>query len=178
MQDDSTPVSTCTNGDDQSGDLDVLRAQIVALEAEVKKFRDLAARAQAELQNAKARSEKEAADMRMFASESLIRRLLPTLDNFQRAFAHMPDELKTHEWVKGLYAVEQELLKQLEAVGLQRMQSMGAAVDPQYHEVLMTGESEDPSQVGTVIAVFEEGYLLGPRVLRVAKVEQGMPKQG
>jgi molecular chaperone GrpE len=151
----------------QTGD-DTLQ-QIEALQAELEKMKDLAARAQADLQNAKARVERDAIDMRKFASEGMLIRLLPTLDNFQRAFQHVPDDLKNHEWVKGVAAIESDLMKQVSDAGLTRMQSMGQVVDPVRHEVLSMGPGED----GKVTEVFEEGYELHGKVLRPAKVKAG-----
>ena len=139
------------------------------LQKELEIFRDIAARAQADLQNAKARVEREAGDMRKFATESMIRRILPTLDNFQRAFQHVPTELQSHEWVKGVAAIEQDLMRQMTDAGLTRMQSLGSTVDPQRHEVLSMG----PGEEGTETEVFEEGYELNGRVLRSAKVKAG-----
>ncbi len=149
--------------------LDDAAAQLAALQEELNKFRDMAARAQADLQNAKARGEREAQDMRMFAGESIIRRILPTLDNFQRAFQQVPAELQSHEWVKGVSAIEADLMKQMSDAGLKRMQSVGELVDPQRHEVLSIGEGKD----GIVTEVFEEGYELNGKVIRPAKVKAG-----
>lgn len=140
-----------------------------ALQEELQKYRDLAGRAQADLQNAKARAERESADIRMYAAESMLRRLLPTLDNFQRAFRHVPEELQGHEWVKGVAAIEQELMRTVTDAGLRRMESLGEIVDPYKHEVLTIG----PGQEGIVTEVFEEGYLLQEKVLRPAKVRAG-----
>src|SRR3989338_6007959 len=106
-----------------------LQQQIAAMQEELNKFKDLAARAQADLQNAKARVEREGDDMRKFAGEHLIRKMLPTLDNFQRAFQQMPAESKEkegactelREWVKGVAAIEQDLMNQMSAAGLKRM---------------------------------------------------------
>lgn len=149
-------------------------AQIAALQEELNRFRDLAARAQADLQNAKARAEREAQDMRMFAGESIIRRILPTLDNFQRAFQQVPAELQTHEWVKGVSAIEADLMKQMSDAGLKRMESAGALVDPQRHEVLSLGAGKD----GVVTEIFEEGYELNGKVIRPAKVKAGDGSHG
>lgn len=143
--------------------------QLAALQEELNKFRDMAARAQADLQNAKARGEREAQEMRMFAGESIIRRILPTLDNFQRAFQHVPAELQSHEWVKGVSAIEADLMKQMTDAGLKRMQSVGEPADPQRHEILSLGTGKD----GEVLEVFEEGYELNGKVIRPAKVKAG-----
>ena len=153
------------------GDVDVeaLLKQIADLQGELGKMKDLAARAQADLQNAKMRGEREAQELRMFASEGIIRKILPTLDNFQRAFQHVPADLAAHEWVKGVQAIESDLMKQVSDVGLKRMESLGQIVDPLRHEVLSIG----PGKADTVVKVFEEGYDLHGKVLRPAKVKAG-----
>ena len=147
----------------------LLQAQCEALQAEVARWKDTAARAQADVQNAKMRVEKEASDMRSFASEQMLRRLLPALDNFQRAFQHVPEALREEEWVKGVAAIEQDLMRQVTDVGLKRMQSRGQHVDPHRHEILLTG----PGSLDTVVDVLEEGYELHGKVLRPAKVKVG-----
>lgn len=144
-------------------------AKVLELEAQVKKLTDIAGRAQADLQNAKIRLEKNAEELRTFAAEGVLLRLLPVIDNFQRAFQHLPDELKAHEWVKGVAAVEQELLRQVDELGLKRMDVLGMPVDPSKHEVLMQGSGEQ----GKVTEVFQDGYELHGRVLRPAKVKAG-----
>jgi molecular chaperone GrpE len=144
-------------------------AHLAALRADLEKWKDLAGRAQADLQNAKARIEREAADMRRFAAEQVIKRLLPTLDNFQRAFQHVPDALKGDEWVKGVTAIEQDLLKQLADAGLKRMQSLGEVADSARHEILAVA----PGDEGKVVEVLEEGYEMHGRVIRPAKVKVG-----
>lgn len=132
-------------------------------------MKDIAGRAQADLQNAKQRLEREATDLRAYASEGVIRRILPTLDNFQRAFSTIPTDIAGHEWVKGLTAIEQDLLRQVFDMGLERMQSLGAPVDPAVHEVITVG----PGEEGEVVEVFEEGYTLNGKVIRPAKVRAG-----
>lgn len=156
--------------------LEDLQAQVAAMtserdaaNAEAAKMKDLAARSQADLQNAKARVDRERSELAVFALEAMLKKLLPTIDSFQRAFQHLPEELKNHEWVKGVTAIEKQLLKELEGAGLRRMSSLGAQADPHRHEVLQQG----PGTKDTVTEVFEEGYELGGRVLRPAKVKVG-----
>lgn len=136
---------------------------------ELAKLKDMAARAQADLQNAKARMEKEAQDIRSFAMQGLLEKLLPTIDNFARAFDHLPEELQDHDWVKGLQATEQQLMADLASVGLTKIESLGQMVDPNLHEVLQTAEGEKD----TVVQVLEEGYSLNGKVIRAAKVVVG-----
>ena len=160
-----------TTGDDAapSQELEELRAQLVALEAERDKWKDSAARAQADLQNAKARVEREDMDRRKFAVEQMVVRLLPTLDNFRRAFAHVPEEVKEQEWMKGFAAIEQDLARQMTDAGVKRMDALNQPVDPHRHEILLTG----PGPMDTVIEVLDDGYELHGKILRPAKVKVG-----
>ena len=135
----------------------------------MERLKDLAARSQADLQNAKERLEREARDMRTFAVESIIQKLLPTIDNFQRGFQHLPEELSEHDWVKGMQAVEQDFMRLLAESGLKRIESLGQAVDPSKHEVLQAG----PGEEGVISEVFEEGYELNGKVIRIARVKVG-----
>ncbi|OGJ79088.1 nucleotide exchange factor GrpE [Candidatus Peribacteria bacterium RIFOXYC1_FULL_58_8] len=153
----------------ESPELIALRAEADALRRESAQLKDMAGRAQADLQNAKDRLERERQDVSKFALEGTLRRLLPTIDNFQRAFTHLPADLKDHDWVKGVAAIEQELVRQVTDLGLQKMESLGAVLDPTQHEVLQTG----PGEQGKVIEVFEEGYVFNGKVLRPAKVRVG-----
>ncbi|MBT3292727.1 nucleotide exchange factor GrpE [Candidatus Peregrinibacteria bacterium] len=136
---------------------------------ECEQMKNLAARSQADLQNAKARMEKEAASSHRYAVEKMLTRLIPTIDNFQRAFSHLPEELKDHEWVKGLQAIEQGFIEEMQAVGLQKISSLNEKADPEKHEVLKTG----PGEEGMITEVFEEGYMLHEKVLRPARVVVG-----
>lgn len=146
-----------------------LEARVKELEQQLAKMTDVAARAQADLQNAKVRMQRDTDDLRKFASGSVIQALLPVLDNFQRAIKHLPKDLAGHEWVKGVMATEQELWKKLSGLGLQRIAALGQPVDTAKHEVITLG----PGKEGVIIDVLEEGYELQGKILRVAKVRVG-----
>ncbi len=146
-----------------------LQTEVAALKEQVRSLTELAARAQADLQNARGRLERDADELRKYAAESVLRKLLPTVDNFQRAFQHLPDDLKNHEWVKGITAVEQDLLRQLSDMGLEKFSPLGEQMDTARHEVLLTA----PGAENQVIEVLEDGYLLHGKVLRPAKVKTG-----
>ncbi len=158
-----------TDDDSATTEVDALRAKLEETTKELERMKDLAARAQADLQNARARMERDADQLRAFAGEQTIRRILPALDNFQRAFQHVPAELANHEWVKGVAAVEQALLSQLQDQGLTRMASLGQKVDPSRHEIIIAA----PGEMDTVVQVLDEGYELSGKVLRAAKVAVG-----
>ncbi|MEQ1849798.1 MAG: nucleotide exchange factor GrpE [Candidatus Peribacteraceae bacterium] len=136
---------------------------------ELERYKEVASRSQAELLNAKARMEKEAGELRKFVAEGVILKLLPTIDNLQRAIQHLPEDLQKNEWVKGVVSTEQQLLKELESLGLRRFESLGQTIDSEKHEVLMQGAGE----TGMVIEVLSDGYELNGKVIRPAKVKAG-----
>jgi molecular chaperone GrpE len=151
-----------------------LEAKVTELTAQLQKLTDMAGRAQADLQNAKQRMEREADELRKFAAAGFMSRLLPVVDNFQRAFKQLPEDLKNHEWVKGVAAIEQDFLKQMTDMGLKKIDSLGQPNDPSKHEVVTVG----PGKEGIVTEVFDEGYELHGRVLRPAKVRVGDGSEG
>ncbi|MBU0766988.1 nucleotide exchange factor GrpE [Patescibacteria group bacterium] len=145
-------------------------AKCETLTAELAKMKDLAGRAQADLQNAKDRMQKEGEELRKFALENTLLLLLPTIDNFQRAFEHLPENLDGNEWVEGVIAIEKDLMGKLGALGLEKIECIGEQVDSEKHEVLQTGSGEE----GKVIEVFEDGFVFNGKILRPAKVKVGV----
>lgn len=146
-----------------------LEAKVVELLEQLKKASEVSSRSQAELQNVKIRLEREAGEIRKFASEAVLLKLLPTIDNLQRALKLVPKNLENDGWVKGIVALEQQFLKEVGDMGLKRFESVGQPLDPERHEVLMQVEGV----AGTVIEVLEDGYELHGKVVRPAKVKVG-----
>jgi molecular chaperone GrpE len=146
-----------------------LAKRVAELSEQVQKLTESSARAQAELQNAKIRLEKEAMELRAYASEATLIKLLPTIDNLQRALKHIPADIASNEWVKGIVAIEQDFLRQVGNMGLKRFESLGQPVDPNRHEVLMAAAGK----ADTVVEVLEDGYELHGKILRPAKVKVG-----
>lgn len=146
-----------------------LEKQVVDLTEQLKKASEVASRAQAELQNVKIRLEREAGEMRKFASEAVLSKLIPTIDNLQRALKSLPKDLESNAWVKGIVALEQDFLKQVGEMGLKRFESLGQPLDGERHEVLM----QVPGKAGTVAEVIEDGYELHGKIVRAAKVKAG-----
>ncbi len=164
-------VAAAAAGDDRIGELE---QKIEELTVQLTKATDIASRAQAELQNAKARFEREGGELRKFASEAVLLKLLPTIDNLQRALKHLPKEIEGNEWVTGIIATEQELLKQVGNMGLKRFESLGETIDAERHEVLM----QAAGKANAVIEVLEDGYELHGKVVRPAKVKAGDGSDG
>jgi molecular chaperone GrpE len=135
---------------------------VQSLKGKVMKLTDVAARSQADLQNFKARIEKESKELAKFSSAPLLLSLLPIFDDLQRAKDHSGDK-------QGLSQVIAKFEKVLTDAGLKRIQSVGEKTDPTKHEVLATA----PGEKDVVLEVHEEGYEFHEKVLRPAKVVVG-----
>lgn len=161
--------SASTSGSGSDDRVAQLEAEVQEMTVKLSQLTDIAGRAQADLQNAKIRMQRDSDDIRKFAAEAIILRLLPTIDNFQRAFQHLPEDLKNHEWVKGITAIEQDLMRQMTEMGLKKMECAGSPVDTARHEVITIG----PGKEGIILDVIENGYELHGKILRPAKVIVG-----
>jgi molecular chaperone GrpE len=147
-------------------------AAVEAPEAEAEPdFRDLYLRAAAETDNVRkrARRDVEAAQARGVAR--LVRELLPSLDNLDRALAHAEAEEgdDEHHLTKGIRLVQQELLGALTRVGVEAYSPEGEPFDPHVHEAVAQHPGEGAAS-GTIVQVYQPGYRYKDEVLRAAKV--------
>ena len=139
------------------------------LQEQLAQMTEVAKRAMADLQNYKRRIDEERGELQVYANMQLLQAIFPAIDNLARAFKHVPDDLKDHEWVKGVQATEANLLTALQSLGIETIDETGIPVDPNIHEVLMEGEGPK----GTVTKVYEKGYAFKGKTIKAAKVEVG-----
>lgn len=136
----------------------------------IQEMTEAAKRALADLQNYRKKAEEEKAAFVQFANIALILELLPVLDNFNRAFAQVPEEVQKTDWFKGALQIEQQLVGIMRKQGVSEMPSqVGKPVDAKFHDALAVG----PGAKDIVIEEFEKGYMLGEKVIRPAKVKVG-----
>jgi molecular chaperone GrpE len=126
-------------------------------------------RAQADLVNYKKRVEQDKGEAIKFANVTLIRNLLPVLDDFERAFNSIPAQLSGLTWIDGIGLIHRKLQAILEAQGVSQIKARGEIFDPALHEAVMYGEGEE----GKVITEFQKGYKLYDRLIRPALVMVG-----
>ncbi|MCF7845994.1 MAG: nucleotide exchange factor GrpE [Candidatus Peribacteraceae bacterium] len=133
-------------------------------------FEEKYLRALAELENFRKQVERDKTDLAKFANENCLSALLPVLDNFKRAAAHLPEGLKKNEWASGVSSIEKQFEATLTDLGLRRIEAKtGDPVDVNRHEAIATGAGES----GIILEVIEDGYELNGKVLRAAKVRVG-----
>jgi molecular chaperone GrpE len=131
-------------------------------------------RAQADLLNFKRRSEQEREETVNSANACLLLAILPVLDDFERAFAAIPDEHRQEPWLEGMEMIQQKLKTALEAQGLCQIEALGKPFDPQWQEAIMCC----PGEKDIVMQEVKKGYTLNDRLLRPSSVIVGSGEDG
>jgi len=131
-------------------------------------------RAAADFANYRRRAEQEKSELIKYANANLILKILPILDDFERAVQTMPnDRLAQLTWVDGIFLIERKLRAVLESEGLQPIPALGQSFDPAYHEAVLQDETAEAGQDGKVLAELQKGYKLNERVIRPTMVKVG-----
>ena len=152
----------------ESEELTRLRRALEEKSLEAEGNYDRYLRARAELDNAKKRAQRDREEYVRYANESLLREILPVLDNFDRALQAARDA-EAPGLVAGVELIHRELLKVLEKFGVTSYTAVGQPFDPEKHEAVMRVETTDAPEM-TVVEETLRGYLLNGRILRPAAV--------
>lgn len=144
-------------------------AEIEDLKRQLADKHDRLLRAVAEVDNVKRRTQRERDEYVRYANESLLRDLVPILDNFDRALEAARATGEATKVVEGIALIQRELLKVLERTGVTRYSALGERFDPNRHEA--TGRVVSVNQPpDTVVVEIAPGYFLNGRLLRPAQV--------
>ena len=148
--------------------------RIAALEAEVAELTDRHARAVADLQNFRRRTEERWAERARAQLAETIARCLPPLDDLSRALASVDGVLAEDQWIEGIRLVERKFKEMLAGAGVEEIGGEGDAFDPAVHEAV----SSAPGPEGQIVALVREGYRIENYVLRPAQVVVGGGEAG
>jgi molecular chaperone GrpE len=140
-----------------------------AVTAERDRYFDQLQRTAAEYANYRRRTENERAQMRLAANETLLRDIVPVLDDLQRGLSALPPDEQDSSLAAGIRAVEQKFLTALRKHGVTPIDALGQPFDPSQHEAV----EMDPAGGTDVVAVYAPGYRLGEGILRPAMVKVG-----
>lgn len=140
---------------------------VLALEAE--RWKDMAYRSQAELDNFRKRSAREAQETRAYANADLLRALFPILDNFDMGLEAARAESEKSMIFMGMSMVSRQLQDFLRESGVQEVEAQGKVFDPNLHEAVAQEVSATIPE-GTILRVTRRGYKLKDRLLRAASV--------
>lgn len=155
-------------------ELERLRQQLEAKEIEAKENYDRFLRQVAEVENLKKRMTREKTEAIRYANESLIRDLLPILDNLERAVDHAKGGGNGKPLQEGVEMVLKGLLDVLNKHGVTQISAKGESFDPQKHEAIAQVESEE-HEPNTVVEEHHKGYFLLDRLLRPSLVSVAKP---
>ncbi len=134
-------------------------------------YLEQAQRARAELVNYRRRTEEELARMQKQAGERIISKLLPAIDDLDRAIDSMSEDDRASSWGEGIILVQKKIWSTLESEGVSPIESLGQPFDPSLHEAISMQEGANGAT--TVVQEFQRGFMLGDRVLRPAMVVVG-----
>lgn len=131
---------------------------------------DLRKRNLAEFENFRKRTEKEKSTMFDMGAKSVVEKLLPIIDNFERGFAGVSEEQMSDPFVSGMDMVYKQLQKALADMGVEPIEAVGKPFDPNLHNAVMHIEDENLGE-NTVAQEFQKGYLYHGSVVRHSMVQ-------
>ena len=150
-------------------ELEALRQELEKAKAQAAEYLEGWQRTQAEFANYKKRIEQERQELLKLANATLIAKLLPIMDDFERAFQTLPRSLARLTWIDGMALIHRRLQAILEAEGLTAIETEGRSFDPLLHEAV-TYEEVEGYDDGQIIEEVQKGYKLHDRILRPALV--------
>ena len=130
---------------------------------------DLYMRTYAEMENIKKRGIKEREELAKYANESIIKEILPVIDNLDKAISHAQNDENSSALVEGLELTRDGLVKALQKAGLKEVEALGKPFDPNFHESV-SQQIDDTVAPGHVIMELQKGYLLNGRLVRPSMV--------
>jgi molecular chaperone GrpE len=125
-------------------------------------------RERADAMNVRKRADEERLKMAGYYKASVIKELLPVIDNFERALKAIPKELEGNEYVKGIESIVKQFAQTLTKLGVERIKTVGEHFNPELHEAITMEEGEGEHEV--VSEELQSGYKLGDEVIRHAMV--------
>jgi molecular chaperone GrpE len=155
--------------EDLQAEIDSLKAELLAAQAQADEYLDGWQRSRAEFANFRKRIERDQATANQAATGNILKRFLDVVDDLDRALKNRPKDGEGANWAGGIELVYRKLITTLENEGVQVIQAEGQFFDPNLHEAISQEDHPD-LESGQVIATVQQGYLLGERVLRPARV--------
>lgn len=140
-----------------------------ALKEKITELEDRVVRQMAEFENFRKRTEKEKSAMFETGAKSVIEKILPVVDNFERGLAAIPEEEKGNPFADGMNMIYKQLMTELEAIGVKPIEAVGCEFDPKYHNAVMQVESEG-MESGMVAQELQKGYMYRDTVVRHSMV--------
>lgn len=146
--------------------------QVTQLQQQIVELTDALQRERADAMNLRRRHDEQVAALKNVVKSSVIKELLPVIDNFERALKHVPEELAGNDYVKGVQGIVKQFEKTITDLGVERIKTVGEPFDPRFHEAVQLEEGEGTQEV--VSDELQAGYRIGDDVIRHAMVKVTM----
>ena len=169
------PVDTAQNPESEV--VKDLRSKLETKTGEAEENYDRLLRVSAEFENYKKRTAREMVDFQKYANQSLLRELLPIIDNLELAIKAAAEAADSTDacLLDGVELTRKEILKVFENFNVEPIDALGKPFDPNFHEAVMREESDEHPE-NTVVNELQKGYLMHDRLLRPSMVVVAMPK--
>ena len=136
----------------------------------IEELTDKVRRSMAEFDNFRKRTEKEKSAMFEVGAKSVIEKLLPVVDNFERGLAAVPEDEQGSAFVEGMEKIYKQMFKMLEDMEVKPIEAVGQPFDPNFHNAVMHVEDEEAGE-NIVIEEFQKGYMYRDSVVRHSMVK-------
>lgn len=140
-----------------------------ALNQKVEELEDKVRRQMAEFDNFRKRTDKEKTAMFETGAKSVIEKILPVIDNFERGLATIPEENKGSGFADGMQMIYKQLMTELDNIGVKAIDALGQEFNPDFHNAVMQVESEE-YESGVVAQELQKGYMYRDSVVRHSMV--------
>ena len=140
-----------------------------AYEAKIAELEDRVKRQMAEFENYRKRTEKEKAAMFEMGAKSVVEKILPVVDNFERGLAAVPEADKEGAFASGMNLIYKQMMTELEGLGVKPIEAVGKEFDPNLHNAVMQVESDEYEE-GIVAQELLKGYMYRESVVRHSMV--------
>lgn len=147
-----------------------LATQLTEAQAKIDQLEDQVLRLNAEIANMQRSHARDRQESAKFRSQSLAQKLIEALDNLERALETPAQSEETQAFHKGVEMVYQQIIAAFEAENITKIDPMGQAFDPNFHQAVTTQPAEEGQDSDIVVNVLQKGYVLNDRVIRPAMV--------
>jgi len=151
------------------GPVTKLKETLLEKETETKNLKDKYLRALAEFDNYRKRVTKEFEDYKKYANIDIFMKIIPVLDNFDRALSGAEINCNFENFYKGVEIINRQLKDTLKSLGLTEFSGLGQTFDPARHEAVAVVSTNDKPE-NIIIEEISKGYMVGDRIIKPAKV--------
>ena len=144
--------------------------EVAAKDAKIEELTDRLIRNMAEFDNFRKRTEKEKSQMYDIGVKSIVEKLLPIVDNFERGLGALTDKDKENAFAQGMEMIYKQLINSLEEIGVKQIEAIGKEFDPALHNAVMHGEDESMGE-NIISDEFQKGYIYRDIVVRYSMVK-------